>query len=383
MRGLKKQHTGSKIMLKLAQPIIPPQTIHLLANILRSGQLCQGPEVLKFERALAKYLQTRHAITVSSGTAALHLSLLSLDIRPGEEVIVPAFSFVATANVVEIIKAKSVFVDIDLNNFCIDEDKIEKAITRKTKAIIVVHEFGKVADMPRIMKIAKKHRLAVIEDAACAIGAKLHTTKAGAWGDIGCFSMHPRKLLTTGEGGIIITNDRNLWERLISLRNHGQVLTKNGPDVFYPGLNYRLTELQAGIGQIQLRNLADEIKTRIHQAKRYHQKLSGEPRIIIPQLICDGSHIYQSYHILLQSQQIRNDLRKHLYRHGIEATHGATAIPYLHYYRQKYLPSNRNFLNSLKAQQCGLVLPIGRHLTLRDIDVICRKIRMFYTPTQR
>ena len=212
-----------KEIIRLAKPNISSNAIDEIADVFKSGFLVQGKKVAEFEKNLANYFNVKNAICVSSGTAALHLSLIALNIKQGDEVIVPAFTFPATANVVELVGAKPVFVDINLNDFCIDISEIESKITEKTKAIIPVHEFGQVAKIHEIIEIAKKYNLKVVEDAACAFGAEYNYKKIGTFGDTGCFSFHPRKAITTGEGGVILTNNEYIVERLFALRNHGIV----------------------------------------------------------------------------------------------------------------------------------------------------------------
>ena len=180
-------------MIKLARPHIPKKAIKKAIQIIKSGNLVQGKYVAEFEEKFEEYLNIKHCIIVSSGTAALHLSLLAMDFKQGDEIIVPAFAFPAVANVVEIVGAKPVFVDISLDDFCIDTEKIETKISSKTKAIIPVHEFGQAAEMSRIMEIAGKYNLRIIEDSACALGAEYNSRKVGTFGDCGCFSFHHEK----------------------------------------------------------------------------------------------------------------------------------------------------------------------------------------------
>ncbi|MES2691169.1 MAG: DegT/DnrJ/EryC1/StrS family aminotransferase, partial [Bacteroidota bacterium] len=211
----------NKRQIPLMIPSVNEDDINCVVNVLRSGQLIQGKEVEALEATIASYTGTAHAICVSNGTATLHLSLLALGIGKGDEVIIPAFSYIATANVVELVGATPVFVDIDLATFNIDETRIEEAITPKTKAIMPVQEFGLISNMEAIMQLAQQHKLYVIEDAACALGAQQNNKAAGSFGHLGSFSLHPRKAITSGEGGIITTNNKQLADKLRILRNHG------------------------------------------------------------------------------------------------------------------------------------------------------------------
>jgi len=269
-------------MIKLAKPNISEEAIKKASDVIRSGNLVQGKYVKEFEESLCRYLNVKNAIVVSSGTAALHLALLVLDIKKGDEVIVPAFTFPATANVVEIVGAKPIFVDITLDDFCIDTSKIEEKITSNTKVIIPVHEFGQAAKMDDIMNIAKKYNLKIMEDAACALGAEINNKKVGTFGDLGCFSFHPRKAITTGEGGAIVTNNDVLAEKLRALRNHGISLVNNKVDFIYAGLNYRMTDFQAALGLVQLSEIENIIEQRIKIANLYDDKLSYNSKIKLP-----------------------------------------------------------------------------------------------------
>jgi perosamine synthetase len=245
-------------MIRLTIPSIEEEDLQAVEDVLKTGFLVQGENVAGFEKSLAEYLKADHAIAVSNGTAALHLSLLSLDVGPGDIVLVTAYSFTATANVIELCGAEPVFVDIQPDTFNMDPDCLRAELNRlmalketrkRVKAILPVHAFGLMADMGRILAEAGKYGLPVIEDAACALGACLEDKPAGTWGTLGCFSFHPRKAITTGEGGVINTNDPILAKKLRALRNHGLDPDSPTPDFILPGLNYRMTEFQAALGR--------------------------------------------------------------------------------------------------------------------------------------
>src|SRR3990167_6702689 len=213
-------------------------------KIAKSGILTRGPYLAEFEKLLANYLKVKNVLATSSCTTALHLGLVAAGIKTGDEVLCSDFSFPATGNVIVQVGAKPVFVDIDLDTLCMDvgdlKKKITKSASRRTKAIMVVHAFGYPANMSEIMKIARKYRLLVIEDAACALGSKHRRKMLGTWGDIGCFSFHPRKNITTGEGGAIVTNNPKLAKKIEILRNHGGIKTEKGWQFVEVGFNYRL-----------------------------------------------------------------------------------------------------------------------------------------------
>ncbi|MCR4336556.1 MAG: DegT/DnrJ/EryC1/StrS family aminotransferase [Candidatus Omnitrophica bacterium] len=364
------------LKIKLSKPYIPSSGIKEVQKVLKSGNLVQGEVVKKFELALQKYLGTRHAILVSSGTAALHLALLALDIKEGDEVIVPAFTFPATANVVELVKAKPVFVDIALDDFCMDVRKIEKCISKRTKAIIPVHEFGQPADIKKIMSVAKKRNITVVEDAACALGAKFGNQMVGTFGKIGCFSFHPRKILTTGEGGLLVTDDVAMAEKLRSLRSHG-ICVKNGKmDFDYAGLNYRMTDFQAALGLSQMAHLEKMLKARVALAKAYDQGLAGISWIKTPLSIQNRKNVYQTYHVMLNQNVSRDALIQKLRDQGIEANLGAQALPCLSYYQKRYKLKERDFLNAREAYTQGLALPMHFALNEKDIKHVIRKLEL-------
>jgi len=362
-------------MIPLAKPIISSTAIDAINKILLSGNLVQGEYVAQFENNLAQYLHIKNAIAVSSGTAALHLALLALDIKPGDEVIIPAFTFPATANVVELVGAKPILADINLSDYCIDVAGIEKLITSRTKAIMPVHEFGQTADMDALREIANNANIPIIEDAACAIGSKFKGQMAGTFGEIGCFSFHPRKTITTGEGGLLTTNNDQLAAKLRSLRNHGIVNTENKMDFCYAGLNYRLTEIQAVLGLTQLAEIDQIISQRIAYAHIYHDLLSSCPGVRLPKEIAGRTHSFQSYQIMLPGHISRMELTQKLLTQGIQSNLGAQAIPCLTYYREKYHYLETDFPNAVSAFTHGLVLPLGPHLTENDIIYITSKLQ--------
>jgi perosamine synthetase len=250
--------------IPVAKPLFDENEKKAILETLESGWVMQGPKVQEFERAVSEYVSGKFAKATSSGTAALHLALVACGIGRGDEVILPPFTCVASANPVEYIGAKPVFVDIDLKTFNIDVPKIEEAITESTKAIMPVHLFGLCADMGPIVRLAKEYDLKIIEDAALALGAFYKGKHAGTFGDTGCFSFHPRKMITTGEGGMIITNHAEITEMVEVLRNYGAAISAwqrhHGqfhvlPKYHVLGYNYKMTDIQASIGVEQMKKL--------------------------------------------------------------------------------------------------------------------------------
>lgn len=356
--------------IPLARPDINEDDILAVAQVLRSGMLVQGAKVETLEKEVSSFLRANHAAAVSNGTATLHLALKALGIGAGDEVIVPAFSYVATANVVELVGATCVFVDIDLRTFNIDVTQIESKITSKTKAIIPVHEFGLICDMESIMQIAKKHNLKVIEDAACALGAEKDGRYAGTYGDFGSFSLHPRKAISSGEGGILVSPDDKLIHRIKILRNHGIELTNGQMEFVDAGYNYRMTDFQAALVSSQLTRLQKIIDYKQSLAQRYFSQISNN-KITLPHVPAGIKHTWQTFHVLVDSSLNRNQVIDTLKTKGIGTNYGAQCIPAQVYYQKKYsLNCEREFPQALKAYQQGLAIPLYERLTLENISYI-------------
>lgn len=349
----------------LAKPDIREEDFEDVLNVLRSGMLIQGKKVQEFERLCEPWGTKTRA--VSSGTAALHVALLALDIQAGDEIIVPAFSFVASANSVEAVGGKSVFVDVDPDTFCIDAKQIEAAITPATKAIMPVHEFGLCANMPEIMAIAEKHDLIVIEDAACALGATIDGQFAGTWGHANCFSLHPRKIITSGEGGLITSDDAGIISRVEQIRNHGISYADGAMDFVEVGLNLRLTDFQAALVTPQLRRLSEKLDRHQQIADRYSSEIKND-LIKLPVVHEGYTHTWQTYHVVLDKTLDRPSVIKNLKEQGIGTNYGAQCIPAMKYYVEKYnLDCQQNFPNAFLAYKQGLALPL--HSRLSDDEV--------------
>lgn len=325
-------------MLKLSQPNISETAIAAVADVLRSGQLVHGQECEAFERELASYLGCREVILVSSGTAALHVALLAHDIGQGDAVIVPDFTFPATANAVALTGARPILVDVLPGTYTLDTAQFEEAVQNwrgpeRLRAVMPVHEFGCVADMPEINRIAEEHGLVIVEDAACALGASLAGRKAGTWGDAGCFSFHPRKTLTTGEGGAIGTDSPRLAVRMRRLRNHGMERTDQGMRFFEPATNYRLTNFQAALGRLQLPLLDGWVDRRGQLAKAYCellQPLQAKGVLSLPALV--EGHSWQTFMVVNTSGRPRAKIIQTLKELGIEANLGAQSLSALDIY---------------------------------------------------
>lgn len=278
-------------MIRLAVPFIGDEEVAAVERVMRSGQLSQGPETAAFEEEFSSLVDGRHCIGVNSGTSALHVSLLAAGIGRGDEVIVPSFTFAATANAVALTGATPIFVDVEPEFFCIDPDAISAAITPRTSAIMPVHLYGHPARMPEIMSIAEQNGLLVIEDAAQAHGARLNGTPAGAFGTLGAFSFYPTKNMTTGEGGMITTADSELARRCRLLRAQGMEVRYQNEMV---GLNVRMTDMAAAIGRVQLTRLEAWTQARRENAAAYTKALTN---VQPPSVAANAHHVFHQYTI--------------------------------------------------------------------------------------
>ena len=283
--------------------------IEAAVRVLRSGMVVQGPEVAAFEQEFSALVDGRHCVAVNSGTSALHLTLMALGVKPGDEVIVPSFSFAATANVVRLVGAEPVFVDIDADTFCVNPDAVAAAITPRTVAIMPVHLYGHPAAMDRIMPIAQQHGLAVVEDAAQAHGAALGGTPAGAFGIAGCFSFYPTKNMHSLEGGMVTTNDAQVARTLRLLRNQGMEQRYANEIV---GANMRLTDVAAAIGRVQLGQLPEWTEQRQANAKFLDSRIT---EMVTPPVADGARHVYHQYTVRVRGN--RDAAQKVLSEHGI------------------------------------------------------------------
>lgn len=354
-----------------------------LLEVLASGWVSQGPKVAEFEGAFAASIGARYAVATSSCTTALHLVLAALGIGPGDEVVVPALTYVATANVVEYQGARPVFVDVDLKTFNLDPDRLEERITKRTKAIIPVHLFGLAADMDPILDIARRRHLLLIEDAACAVRSLYRGKPAGTFGIAGCFSFHPRKVITTGEGGMVVTEDRRLARKLQVLRSHGAAVSDldrhRGKGFVLPvfdvvGYNYRMTDLQAALGTVQLQKADQIVGRRRHLAKVYTEAFRELPGLLPPTEPEGFFHTYQSYILLLASGR-RDPLAGHLEKSGIAVRQGTHAVHALGYYRRRYGLKAKDFPRAWRADRDSLTLPLYPQMTEAEQGRVIEAVR--------
>ncbi len=382
----------------IARTSLTEAEIQSVLSPLRSGWLVQGPKVREFEEKWSAFTGAKHAIAVTSCTTALHLSLAALGFGPGDEAVVPAFTWVATANVVEHLGGKVVFCDIDLNTFNIDIGEITTKIPPRTKAIIPVHLFGLAADMTPINQIAEHHGLWVVEDAACGFGSRYHGQHVGTMGDTGCFSFHPRKAITTGEGGMITTTDDALAEKLRRLRDHGAIMTDlqrhlgarpyllaDHPDA---GYNHRMTDLQAALGSAQMGRAHDIVGERQRLAKRYDEAFATLPWLRTPAHVDGLEHGYQSYPCLFQPESItpesiprinraRNAWMDQLQQVGISTRPATHAVHMLSFYREKYALTPEDFPQAYAANDCSISLPLFHGMTEAEQAFVIQQVQEY------
>ncbi len=366
-------------MIPLTKPFFGKEEFEEVKKVLDSGWVAgQGPKNKELSSKMQEYLSIKHAVPVNNCTAALHLSLLSLDIKTDDEVLVSDFTFPATGHAVMYIGAIPRFIDIDKRTFNIDTNLIKEKITDKTKAIIPVHAFGRAVEMNKVMKIAKENNLFVIEDAACALGSELNGKKIGTIADIGCFSFHARKNVTSGEGGMVITDNDNYAKTINSLSCFGMESAYsrqeskefNIPIFDKLGYNYKLSDINAAIAIIQLKRYEQIIEKRLQIVKTYEKELSDLESIQTPSLILDRSHIYQSYVCLLDKDINRNNVITKLKKRGIQSQIGTYSS-----FIQPVYKSKDSCPNSLFAYKQSLSLPIYYELDEKKIRFICDKLK--------
>jgi len=366
--------------IAISQPSLGLEEWEAAKEPILSGWVLQGPKVLAFEEQFAAYHSVKYAIAVSNCSTALQLAVLALDLMKGDEVLVPSFTWVSTVNAIESAGLIPIFVDVekDTYNISIEDAKAKK--TSRTKAIIPVHLFGLCADM----KAIKTHfpELRIIEDAACASGSKIDDEYTGNFGDMACFSFHPRKSITTGEGGMITTNNLKLAEKLRILRNCGlsnQKDPKTGMfQVYDLGFNFRLTDIQAAIGIVQLSKMKDLIAFRQNWAKFFDQELECIDWLALPRYPENYEHTWQSYVVLVDEQKSkysRNKLMEMLADRGIATRPGTHAVHMLAYYQEKYKFKENDFPNSAICNNCTLAIPLHNKMVDEDFFYIVEVLK--------
>jgi dTDP-4-amino-4,6-dideoxygalactose transaminase len=359
-----------EIKIPIASPSIGNEEIKEVVKVLESGFIAQGPKVAEFEKKFAEFAGTKYAIATSSGTTALHVALLACGIGKGDDVITTPFTFAATGNSILYTGAKPVFIDINPATFNIDPEKIEKAITKKTKAIMPVHLYGQSADMNKINEIAEKHDLLVIEDAAQAHGSVYKNKKVGSMGNMGCFSFYPTKNMTTSEGGMITTNNEELAEKSRMFRSHGE--TKRYEHAVL-GYNFRMTDIAAAIGITQLKKIDEFNQKRINNATYLTKELENIEGIITPQVLHGVKHVYHQYTIKIKNGK-RDDWVKFLNENGI-----GTGIHYpIPIYKQELyfeLGYNDKLPETEKAADTVISLPIHPKISEKELATIVKVLK--------
>lgn len=360
-------------MIRLTVPSIGEEDLAAVRQVLESGYLIQGKHVAAFENAVARYVGATEAVAVSNCTAALHLALLALNVGPGDIVLVTAYSWIATANVIEVCGARPEFIDITPDTFNMDPARLENALARlmansatarRVKAILPVHTFGQMADMPAILGVANRWQIPVVEDAACALGAAWQSRPAGSWGLLGCFSFHPRKAITTGEGGMLTTSDQALAARLRAIRNHGLDPDAAEADFILPGLNCRLTDFQGALGVTQMAKLERIIAARRSCADNYN-RLLADTGVQAPVVPSGSHHVFQSYVALLPARHAarRRGIITALKENGVETTIGTWHMPLTSYFRSRYGYAPGDFPVADQVFARALTLPLHERLT--------------------
>lgn len=354
---------------------------------LVSGWLTQGPRVAEFEKRFAQRHEVPHALATTSCTTALHLILAALGIGPGDEVIVPSFTWVATANVVLYCGATPVLADVSTQTFNIDPDDVARRITPRTRAVIAVHLFGLCADMQALRAAVPAH-IPIIEDAACAAGAALRGVPAGGLGEAAAFSFHPRKSITTGEGGMVTTRNAELAQRMDQLRNHGASISEEqrhrGPRPYLlaefnlMGFNYRMTDLQGAVGVVQLGKLDSYIAERDRMARRYVEALAPLPWLRMPVMPTDGSHAWQAFVTYVDPQTApvpRNELMEKLQARGIATRPGTHAIHMLGYYRDRFGYAPDDFPGARDCDRHTMAIPLHNRMSMDDLLYVANTLK--------
>lgn len=385
--------------IPISKPYFDNEDKEIIQKPLESGWVVQGPFVKEFEESFAKFIKMSHAIATSSCTTALHLGLVAMGIKREDKVVLPSFTYVASANAIEYVGAIPVFCDISLETFNIDTDKLKEILQNNSdiKAIMPVHLFGLCANMTEIMKLAKEYDVKVIEDCACGFDSWILNKHCGSFGDCGCFSFHPRKALSTGEGGMVVTHNESLNKHIRSLRDHGasksdleRHLKSDGfllPEFNEVGFNYRMTDIQGALGVSQMKKSRFLMDKRREIANKYNQSLKDIKEIQTPQAPQGYIHGYQSYVVLFGANmnpalkevedlgKRRIFIMRELEKCGIATRQGTHAVHTLGYYKNKYNIKNEDFLKSYAAQELSISLPLYPQMSNEEFDYVILNLK--------
>jgi perosamine synthetase len=368
-------------MIRLTIPSIEQDDLDAVRDALASGYLVQGPRVAAFEAALAGSIGVPHVVALTNCTAALQLGLMAVDVRPGDLVLCTAYSWISTANAIELCGAQPVFVDIEPGTFNMSPAALEQRLgelrkvgehARRLKAVLPVHAFGQVADMDGIGALAKTAGVPVIEDAACAIGATWGGKQAGTIGTLGCFSFHPRKAVTTGEGGAVTTHDAKIANRVRMLRNHGLDPEAATSDFVMPGFNTRMTEMQAALGVTQMKKLGRIVAARKRLAAKYDALFTKSGVITPPAVPKASSPVYQSYVVQLPKEAApsRAKILARMKERGVETTIGTWHMPLTTYFRTKYGFKPGDFPVTDDVFARSMTLPLFESMTDAQVEEV-------------
>lgn len=380
--------SGEKRNIAISLPSTGEEEWHAVREPIESGWLTQGPKVNEFEKQFAQKHNAKYGIATTSCTTGLHLILAAMGIGPGDEVIVPAFTWVATANVVLYCGATPVFVDVDVKTNNIDPAKLAEKVNANTKAVIAVHLFGLCADIDAIRQ-AVPANVKIIEDAACAAGASYKGNMAGSLADAAAFSFHPRKSITTGEGGMVTTNDDALAEMMIKLRNHGAEISEeqrhNGPkpyllpDFNLLGFNYRMTDLQGAVGLVQLSKFDGFFEERQKWAQFYIEQLADIEWISLPDVGEDFVHAWQAFVLYIDAEKAplpRNSIMEILQEKGISTRPGTHAVHMLNYYADRYELKPEDYPMSKLCNDQTMAIPLHNRMSKEDYEYIVQQLKL-------
>ena len=371
---------NEKMKIPFGKPIVGKNEYSAALKVLKSGKYVHGPKTDEFEEKFKKFTKSKFAISVSSCTAGMHLFYFTLGLGPLDEVILPAQTHVATAHAIELTGAKPIFVDSEVKTGNIDINQIEKAITKKTKAIVIVHYLGVPVDMSKVMAIAKKHKLFVLEDCALSLGAKVDNVHTGLHGHAGVFSFYPVKHITTAEGGMVITNNKNLAKKIKLQKALGVNRAYNERkipgmyDVIHLGFNYRMSELHASIGIEQLKKISFFLKKRFENYREISKQLNQVNLLTV--LSATNNRLMSSHYclcVLLNKSIVKHRLKimSSLAKKGIGSSiYYPHPVPRLSYYKKKYAFNNKKYINASRISDCSIALPVGPHLNKKDMRFI-------------
>jgi dTDP-4-amino-4,6-dideoxygalactose transaminase len=386
--------------IPITKPFLGPEEFAAVRRPLETGWLVQGPYVKEFEDKFGQFVGATHSVATTSCTTALHLAVAAMDLKPGDEVIVPAFTWVATANVVEYMGATPVFVDIELSTFNLDVERLEAAISPRTVGVLPVHLFGLAADMDPILEIAGRHGLWSVEDAACGFGATYGGQHVGTFGDLGCFSFHPRKSITTGEGGMVTTSRIDLAKTVRSLRDHGasrsdhQRHTSSSSYLLAEydllGYNFRMTDLQGAIGTVQMDRADWVLSERRRCAETYDRLLADLDWLALPVTPPGSVHGYQSYVCLFRPEEPtldsvdalhrrRNALMAVLEEDGVATRQGTHAAFMQGFYASKYAIPHSSLPAAYFADRLSISLPMYPGMTADELEYVAASLRKAFS----